>query len=324
MVWEERDMLRKLGLGRGAEAKYQRAFEKGVLLGDYDGAIRMFLDTAKEFEKQGDLDGKNQALANARLYEYIHTGRPAALPRLAEHLRQLDDIECIGSATETMSAATLVAEVEARQAELAVEKLGLGTGHGALASAHEQARDKFEALLSEKLVTYSLVVKDEIGDGAQNRYYYHAGKACWHRAQAKVAVDPSAAAEEMSQSVLYYRRAGYQQGEQAANGALANLRLERTCWVCGREMQGQGINFDFLPTQLSQYHHDLVQRGNQDASSLDVGNSRVALCVVCKGLIAGLAQAIAGEIAAQKITQIEARIRKLSERTSKLERSSRS
>lgn len=312
-------MWQKLGLSRGADTRYQRAFEKGVLLDDYAGAVRIFLGAAKEYEKQGDLVGKNTALANAGLYEYLRTGKPTPLPKLIEHLGQIAEIECIGSATETMPASLLIAELEARQAELAIEKLSRGTAHDALAAAHEQARDKFEPLLSEKLVTYRYVVKDQIGDSAQSRYYYHAGRASWYRAQALVSRDPSAAADEMGQSVMYYRRAEYKQGEQAANRALANLRLERTCWVCGREMQGQGINFDFLPTKVSQYHHDLLQRGNQDCSSLDLEDSRVALCVVCKGLISSLANAIADEIAAEKIQHIEARMQKMTKRIEKLE-----
>lgn len=317
-------MLQRLGLGRGADGKYQRAFEKGVLLGDYDNAIRSFLDAAKEYEKQGDLESKNRALANARLYEYIRTGKPTPLTRLIEHLSQIDEIECIGSATETMPTAPLVAELEARRAELDIEKLGHGTAHDTLARAHDKAQAKFEPLLSQKLVTYPYVVKDEIGDLGENRHYYHAGKASWHRAQAMVPLDPSAAADEMSQAVMYYRRAAYKQGEEAANRALANLRLERTCWICGREMQGQDINFSYIPTQVSPYHSDLLQKVGQDCSSLDLANSRVALCVVCKGLISCLANTIAGEIAAFKMQELQGEIRRLSDRIEKLERSNRS
>ena len=313
-------MFKKLGLGLSASDRYQRAFEKGVLLGDFVSAIRLFEDAANEYEKRGDLVGQNQALANARLYEYLHTKKPEILPQLISHLQHLTEIECIGSATETMPASKLAAELEARVSEVKIEKLGSGTGHAGLASAHAEAQDRFEPILSESLVTYPLVVEDQYGDSAQKRYYYHAARASWHRAQAMVREDPAAAAEEMSQAVMYYRRAGYDQGEQASARALSNLRLTRTCWLCGREMQGQGINFAYQSTKVSSYHLSLLEKVNQDCSSLDLENSKVAVCVVCQGLIACVTRNVAAEIAAQKVKSLEGQLRKLSQKVNNLQK----
>ena len=307
-------MFKKLGLGLSASDRYQRAFEKGVLLGDFVSATRLFEDAANEYEKRGDIVGQHQAMANARLYEYIHTKKPAVLPKLLSHLQHLAEIECIGSATETMPASKLAAELQARLSEVKIGKLGKGAGHNALAFAHAEARDRFEPLLSESLVTYPLVVEDEYGNSAQERYYYHAARVSWHDAQTKVKDNPAAAAEEMSQAVMYYRRAGYARGEQASARALSDLRLMRTCWLCGREMQGQGVNFAYQSTKVSSYHLSLLEKGNQDCSSLDLENSKVAVCVVCQGLIACVARGLATEIAAQKIKPLEQQLRKLSQK----------
>lgn len=313
-------MFKRLGLGLGASGKYERAFEKGVLLGDFETATSLFRDAAREFEKKGNVEGQVKALANANLYDYIQSGKPQILDSLIEHLSQISEIECIGSATETMPAGPLLAELKARKAEIAVERLGIGTSNEALASAHEQARISFEPIMSEKLVTYRYLVKDQFKDSAESRYYYHAGKACWHRAQAKAAATPAEAADEMSQAVMYYRRAGYDHGEQVASRALTNLRLERTCWVCDREMQGQGINFEYLPSRVTPYHLAQLEKANQDRSSLDLEKSQVALCVVCRGLIDNLAQTIANEVATQKLSSIEDQMKRLTQRIHNLER----
>ncbi|MBN1814942.1 MAG: hypothetical protein JXA14_24095 [Anaerolineae bacterium] len=314
-------MFKKLGFGLGADDKYQRAFEKGVLLGNLEAAPALFEEAAREYEKRGQVEGQRRALANAALYRYIKSGDTTLLPALIDHLGHISEIEYIGSATDTIPAAQLNAELVARRAELEIEALGAGAGHLALAAAHERARDCFEEIKPANLVVYPHVVKDDVGQDAESRGFYHAGKACWHRAQLQVQTDPAAAADEMSRAVMYYRRAGYTMGEQAADGALEHLRMQRTCWICHREMQGRGINFDWLPTAVSSYHAGLLERANQDQGSLDIAGSSVVVCVVCQTLIARQAENIAARVVSNQVGPLVKEIKKLRDEVSKLKQS---
>jgi hypothetical protein len=315
---ERETVFKKLGFGLDADDKYQRAFEKGVLLGNFEAAPSLFEEAAREYEKRGQVEGQHRALANAALYRYIQSDDAALLPVLIDHLDHISEIECIGSAGETMPAAVLKTELEARRVELEVEALGPGMGHEALAVAHERARDCFEELGSAGLVVYPHTVKDQLGLDAESRYLYHAGKAYWHRAQEQVQTDPAAASDEMSRALMYYRRAGYTAGEQAADGALDHLRMQRTCWICHREMQGRGVNFSYLPTTVSPYHARVLERANQDPSSLDVAGSTVVVCVVCHTLITRQVESIAARIVSDRVNPLVKEIKKLQSEISRL------
>ena len=124
----------------------------------------------------------------------------------------------------------------------------------------------------------------------------------------------------MSQAVLYFRRAGDEKAESEASQVLNSLRMQRTCWVCGREMQAQGVNFEYLPTTLRPYHLSVVERSKQDASTLLVGEARVAVCVVCRDLIMNQARATADEMIGRALSQIRNRLNSLSDKVAELSR----
>ncbi len=313
-------MLKSLGLGLSPEDKYRRAFDKGVLLGDWAAAVRLFDDAARESERRGDAAGRTRALANARLYEFLLSGQPALLDPLLALLAQLETIERIGSATETMPAARLATELGARRAEAAIHSLPASAAPEALAAAHERARDRFAALQQEALLTYAYVSGDGLTQTAESRYYLHAAQASWYRAQARLSADPAAAAEEMSRAALAFRQAGHVQGEEEAARSLANLRLSRTCWVCGREMQGLGVNFEYLPSTVRPCHAAVLERSHGDQSTLLLDGSRVAVCVVCKGLIVNQARLIAAQVAAEAIAPLAAEVEQLAKAVQALSR----
>jgi hypothetical protein len=297
-------MLKNLGIGLTADDKYQRGFEKGVLLGDFAGAARFFQDAAKDYQKQGNPHGAHRAITNAQLYDYLRTGQAQLLDNLIQNLAQIPEIERIGSATEYMATAELVPELEARRAEAQIKTLGEDASDEARATLHEQARDKFAPIRNQRLITYSYIADDEFRETAESRYFLHAGKTAWFRARARVAQDPAAASDELSHAVANYRRAGFKKGEEEASQVLANLRIARTCWVCGREMQGNGFHFEYLPSTLLPYHLTVLQKAKQDASMAILDQSQVAVCVVCKDVIINQAERIAGAAIQQLVNDV--------------------
>lgn len=299
-------MLKNLGIGLTAHDKYQRGFEKGVLLGDFASASRYFQDAAKDYQKQGDPHGAHRAITNAQLYDYLRTGQAQLLDNLIQNLTQIPEIERIGSATESMATAELIPELEARRAEAQIKALDEKVDDETRSRAHEQARDKFAPIRNQRLITYAYVADDEFRETAESRYFLHAGKSAWYRARARIAHDPAAASDELSHAVANYRRAGFKKGEDEASQVLANLRIARTCWVCGREMQGNGFHFEYLPSTLLPYHLTVLQKAKQDTSMAVLEQSHVAVCVVCKDVIVNQAERIAGAAIKQLVDQVVA------------------
>lgn len=314
-------MLKKLGFGLSANEKYQRAFEKGVLLGrqNWGDAVRLFQDATKEFEKHGDVEGARRATTNALLYNYLLSGQDAFLEPLIQSLQALSEIECIGSATETMPTAPLINELRARQAEAAIARLATQDPL-ALAAAHERARDCFAPNLGQKLITYAYLSSDPFTDTADTRWALHEGRARWYRAEAQLASDPLAAADEIAEAVRAFRRAGHKEGEREAELLLTNLRLSRTCWMCGREMHGQNVYYYYLPAGVRPYHEALLAKSNQDMKTLVREQGTVAVCSICRDLIVIQAQVMAEQMFQQLIQPYAAQILELSATVQRLSR----
>lgn len=312
-------MFKKLGIGLSGPDKYHRAYEKGVLLEDLPKAVQLFEEAAAEFEKRGDHEGRARAVANAHFYRYLRSGDASHVDALIESLRPVCEIECIGSEAELMPTAPLIAELEARKAEDRVAAMG-GTSIEAMVTAHESARDRFAVLGASTMVTFAYFGNDPLQASAERHQFLHSGKACWYRSQMHLASDPAMASDEMSQAVLYFRRAGEKQEESKADHALNNLRLQRTCWVCGREMQAQGVNFEYLPTTVRPYHLSVVERSKQDTSTLLVDEARVAVCVVCRDLIMNQARAIAADLVSHALLPVMTQVNALTKQVAELTR----
>ncbi len=313
-------MLKSLGIGLNAEEKYRRAFEKGVLLCNWGEAARLFLDAAKAFEKEGNGQRQRQALANAHLYEFLASRQMAVVPRLIDLLRSLQRIECIGSATETMPAEQLAAELQALMAEMQVAAVKDSPDPATKAAAHERARDSFAAITSGTLVVYPCISEGRFTETAESRFHAHAAWVSYYQALAKLASDPAAAAEELGRAVVSFRLGGYGENEQEMARLLADMRLSRTCWLCGREMQAQGFYFEYLPTAVRPYHRTVLEKAHQDLDTVQLEGSRVVVCTVCKGLILGQARVLAEQVIAERVAPLEAQVHELGEAVQRLAR----
>lgn len=295
-------LKRATGLGLNASEHYQRAFEKGVLLGPqrFAEAAGLFDAAAQKANEIGDAQTAARSTANAKLYSYLVAGDPSNLAELRRALDHLDEIEAIGSRTEMMSADGLRAELDGRLMELEIGRMG-SADHQRLSEAHIRASEAFKKVPSWSLVTYKHHFKlDDHIDKAQSRFFYHLGLSSWHAALATVLKSPDGAAEHMGRALTAFRQCRDERWASHAQEWLARCRQKRTCWFCHRELQGAGIHFRSFSAIVHPYVTDRIAELGQDASSVDSASGEIVLCQPCGSAL----EAVSQRIASEKVTAV--------------------
>jgi len=277
------DSLKKAtGVGLTAHEHYDRAYEKGVLLGPekFDEAVGLFETAARKAAESGDVQTQVRAVANARLYGFITSGDVGLLPDLHQALSQLTEIEQIGSRSELMSAETLRTEVEARLAEHELGRIA-ADAYRARAEGHRKAAAVFQRFFTSPLTTYSYQRPDSYVGTAQERFFFHHGMAEWCEAVEAGRSDPEAAAEHMAKALSSFHQCGDVALAANAQSLLANFRQRRTCWMCHREFQGAQVHFRTYSATVSPYAATVVEQLGQDSSMLDPEGGSIVLCSLC-------------------------------------------
>lgn len=277
------DSIKKAtGIGLSHGEHYQRAFEKGVLLGPtkYAEAVQLFEAAAKKAAEANDTETQARAIANARLYGFITTGNGALLSELRRCLSQFEQMEAIGSQSEGMPTGPLALEIDGRLYEQAIAAMP-EDDHVQRAAAHQNAAETFRQIFQYPLITYRYQKSDPHSETAQSRYFFNLGLSSWHRAAQVILTDPEAAAEEMGKALSAFRQCQDDQWSDRAQKWLTGCRMKRTCWLCHRECQGSGIHFARYEATVTPYVVALVAKLGQDASSIDLGGGTVVLCRTC-------------------------------------------
>ncbi len=312
------------GLGLNHDELYNRAFIKGVLLKNFREAADIFEKAARKFNETGEQMMAAQATANAMLYHYLATGDDRSIQQMIQALSILPQIEEIGSQTETMPVAPLCAELECRMAEAAINQSQDNTVK--LRDLHRYARDKFQAILRNPLMTYSYVTApDGHNDKAETRYFYHSGMYSFYEAMTKKDTDPAAASDDLSLAGQSFRRCNDQKWIQSVSTLLENWRISRTCWMCHREMQGFELHFSMCQATVTPYSKRLLERLKQDSSSLSLESGQIAICTPCGSMVTMKAEIQADRVRQELGTKIDVLIgamQSLENRVRHLERNS--
>jgi hypothetical protein len=275
------DSLKKAtGLGLTHHQHYDRAFEKGVLLGPskYDEASSLFEAAARKAAEAGDAQLQTRASANALLYRFVAKGDVSPLDQLKTHLEQLEQIECIGGRNESVPGKQLAAEVEGRLLE---HQILTTSDYGQRAVLHQKASEAFKKIFSAPLITYRFHANDAHTQTAQSRFFFHQGMMAWSQAQDAAPSDPDAAAEHAGRALSSFRQCQDQDWSQKSDSWLALFRTRRTCWMCHRELQGLGVHIRSYPAVVTPYVVALVNKLGHDASSLDSARGQIVLCAPC-------------------------------------------
>ena len=266
------------GLGLDATEQYQRAYTKGVYIEDYESAISCFERAAEKYEKAGEREGANQALANAAIYRLVATKNLELLPTVIEKLSTISEIEQLFTDKETVNTAVWIDELsaynEARLGEASKDLL--------------EKRDRYKAAgdLMLKVGVAPLTFAEKLNlegprDKAMIRSYYYTGHSDHFDAHRLVYSVPEEAENALQKSLMRFKQANENDWAGKIEETLNLVKAKRHCWMCGREIQGEQFNFKYYPTRgVTDYIKGLIQKNNEDAGMLDREN-HVTICSVC-------------------------------------------
>ncbi len=265
------------GLGLNAQEQYSRAYEKGVLLQKYQDAAGLFEKAAAKFSDDGNTVMAKRAHANAALYSLVGGGGYAVVPTVISALEGLEEIEHIGSQREMVRVAPIVAELRALNRE------SLAQSASDRASRIEHYREASNLLMP--LGNEPLQFAEYLSlTGPVSKYFsravYYQGFADYHSAFASVNASPEEAHNLLQKALGSFRSAGAEEMEKKTAGYIENVKSKRHCWMCGREMQGEGLFYEYYPTETGVYQRGLVEQLEQDTGMLD-REGHVTLCTVC-------------------------------------------
>jgi len=208
-------MRQTTGIGLNEAELYNRAYEKGVLLNDFNKAADMFNDAARKYSEQGNQLMATQALANSMLYRYLITGNASILPPLLQVLNGLQQIETIGPERTMMPTVPLCAEIDCRMVETTIAQASTDDILR-LRDLHKLAGEKFKAIMRNPLITYEYVKAcDGHNERTDERYFFHNGMYQYYEAMTRKDSDPAAAADDLSLAMQSFQRSNDQRWVQS-------------------------------------------------------------------------------------------------------------
>jgi len=280
------DRLKRMtGLGLSSDETYNRAFEKGVLAGNFSQAAELFSKSAEKFQKDGNQDGYNRAMANHWLYLYVvgSQGQQGAgeqiriLDQAIGSLGNLNEIEKVGSQTEMVPASLVVEELSGKKYELLAQQ---ETALDVKSDYHAKAAEHFGKLGESIFVTSQ--------QSARKLYYYHTGSSIFHKALVEAQMHPDTAVEHLQEAY-----SNFQLGEASGEATQAQILSRKfatteVCWVCGRKVQGKDLHFQYYEAQITPYYRSVVQSEPYE-KQVELSNEGLPLCTTCGSMFNELA-----------------------------------
>jgi hypothetical protein len=273
-----------MGFGMSANELYSRAWESMLQGEDFKKAAELFNEAAKRASAENNRELAARAAANALLYSYLTKKDVHLLEPLVKALGELYDIEQIGLPQQRMQTGPLRAELECRRVEALIANIQDDVVR--LRDLHKMAADRFQALLQRPLITYEYV-KSGVGpdERADARFFYHQGMYQFYEAMTKKDRDPATAADDLALAQQAFRRCNDERWLDKVTQLLNNWRVARTCWLCHREVQGHELHFSMCRATVTPYTKRLLETLNQDVSSAQLKEMRVAVCTPCGSMI---------------------------------------
>lgn len=314
-------IFKKMGIGLEDDEQYARAFQKGVLLGQFGDAANLFDKASKRFTEKGNPMMAARAAANALLYRYLYTKDIQWVNPLLQTLQGLPEIEVIKSQTDMMPVGPLCAELDCRLVESAIAQAQNDEGRQ---HWHQVARDKFQAIMRYPLITYNFVpASDGHNEKADTRYFFHSGMNNYYEAMTKRYIDPSAASDDLSLAVQSFKRCNDQKWQQTVSTLLENWRVSRTCWLCHRDMQGYELHFSMYRADVTSYTLKILEKAKQDSSTISIERKQIAVCIPCGSMVMYKAQEEADKVRRElnaRLDQAMLAIQSLNDHVNRLER----
>lgn len=118
--------------------------------------------------------------------------------------------------------------------------------------------------------------------------------------------NPSKAVELYSEAMAYLQQAP-PEVRNFVNDRLGKLSKTTKCWVCHREIQGEEINYIYMPASVNNY---IREKYGSEASFL-ITDGKIAVCRVCYTMVYNLSDALAKryyELVMKALQEVEARL----------------
>jgi hypothetical protein len=277
------------GVSLTPQEAYQRAFEKGVLLGPggFVDASQMFRTAAEKLAPVAPALAA-RAAANAALYRFLGTRDQAAAHEASARLAELPMIEVPGTADEAMPGRQLATEIGALALEMYARSIAKGN-HREASEAFSRAAQAWRPLLRQRLVACEVLQLDAFTDEGMTRFFLTAGLAEMHAGAAALGAEPEAAAERFAMAAQAFARCGAGQERAGARQALRDARFERACWFCQRRVQGLGTNLVPLAIKPTEYLARASASDRERGDSYD-GSGRIFACAGCASAVDRIAE----------------------------------
>ncbi|MEM0014844.1 MAG: hypothetical protein QXS42_04930 [Zestosphaera sp.] len=303
--------------------KFSEAMSKGFSdrgKGNLEGAVRNFLQAYEVASKSRnpELVGKaDLALFYALLYDALLKKNPESFRKAAEQCRKLDPaVELdLGLAAKVRPPELL------HDLELLAEITSLPEFEvGRVRSMDLDVADKYEGVGNLLLAEGSrrLVLEDVVGihEALSVIGFRLLGYARVIRAARVEENEPDKAVELYSEALAFLQQSTPEVRDHV-NGKIVKLSKSTRCWVCHREIQGEEVNYIYLPASINEY---IKSRYGREAPYMIEGGG-IAVCRVCYTMVRDLSDRIARnyyDLALKEMRMMEerlnARIRELQSR----------
>lgn len=259
-----------------------------------DKAIDNFLNAYKIAYSSSDpsLQEKGKiAYAYAMIYSAIMTKNPESLRKASEYLKTLrEDIEFDLALPQRIKAGELAEELYIASLYYTLPPIDLGKASSMSIDEAKRLRELGEFFISKgskRLITEDLLEIKEPPNVVGLRLL---GYSKLIEASHMEKEDLNKSIELYAEALAYFQ----QVAETLANTVkvkIDKLGKATKCWVCGRSVQGEEVNFVYLDSFLTKY---ILERYSKDAPNIvEASSSKIAICSACYGAMYNLSDKIA-------------------------------
>ncbi len=197
-----------------------------------------------------------------------------------------------------------------KEATLKTPDLNVNLTDTILADEYEMLAQEYLGLGREKLVVGGLF---DINTTTFNRAISFMGLSRMRKGRAEESNDPSKAVDYYSEALGYFNQINDKGMHDMIEGRTKKLVSMAKCWVCGRHMQGEEVNFVHLRSYITPY---LSGKFNSETPAV-LKNDAVVVCNGCYGAMSLLSESIADRVSKVYYDRAMAEMKQMREKLEK-------
>lgn len=281
-----------------------QAANDALLRGDYSGAADEYSSAAQAFSKKGR--ASDAQLANAH----------ATLMRLANPSASVQDYAQVAQAFGPFSAMSLKlgprvvpAGTLVQEASLTQEELSVLAQSSTTPQEAEQRGRRFQQLSlayrqfgNQVLVLPELFRRGAVPAASKVPRFAAMAEECL--GEAEIPRNPKRAAEHYQNAFNWWQQAGETSFASQASDRVRKYGSAVTCWFCGRQATGEGINFQGLASSIRDFEV------KEEGSPLPGSNASQGIVYACRPCASTL-EKVADDKASARTAELEIRINRM-------------